>query len=111
MGSLGVLVDRKARYIAAAVAILLAMILPALVSAAQITSRSVVLSSSSANADDVTYQVKFTPPAAGSAFVVDFCQESPLVGSACTTPAGFTAASADSATTNFTDVSALDANT
>lgn len=111
MGSLGVLFDRKARYIAAAVAILLAMILPALVSAAQITSRSVVLSTASANADDATYQVNFTAVGAAGAFVVDFCQESPLVGSTCTAPAGFDATNASSTTTNFTDVSDLDANT
>ena len=111
MVSLGVLFDRKVRYFAAAIALLLAMILPTLVSAAQITSRSVALSSASANADNVTYQVKFSSVAAAGAFVVDFCSESPLIGSACTTPSGFSASAATSSTVGFTDVSALDANT
>lgn len=110
MGSLGVLFDRKARYIAAAVALLLAMILPTLVSADQITSRSVALSTASADADGVTYQVKFTPVGTGSAFVVDFCQESPLVGDTCTAPVGFDASGATSATTNFTDVDSPTSN-
>jgi len=111
MGSLGVLFDRKVRYIVAAIALILAMILPTLVSAAQITSRSVALSSASADADNVTYQVKFTSVSAAGAFVVDFCSESPLIGSACTTPSGFSASAAESSTVGFTDVSALDANT
>lgn len=111
MVSLGVLIDRKARYIVAAVALLLAMILPTLVSADQITTRSVALSSSSVEAEDVTYQVKFNTVRAAGAFVVDFCSNSPLVGSDCTAPVGFDATAATSASSGFTDVSALDANT
>ena len=111
MGSLGVLFGREARYIAGAIALLLAMILPTLVSADQITDRSVELSSASAQAELVTYQVSFTPPQAGEAFVVDFCSESPLVGSTCTPPLGFSATGATSSTLNFTDVNVLDANT
>ncbi len=111
MGSLGVLFGQKARYIAGAIALLLAMILPTLVSADQITSRSVELSSSSAQATPVTYQVKFTSVGAAGAFVIDFCDESPLIGSTCTPPTGFSASAANSSTVGFTDVSALDANT
>lgn len=111
MGSLGVLFGREARYIAGAIALLLAMILPTLVSADQTTDRSVELSSASAEATPVTYQVNFTSVGAAGAFVVDFCDESPLIGSTCTPPVGFSASAASSSTVGFTDVSALDANT
>lgn len=111
MGSLGVFVDRKARYIAAAIAILLAMVLPTLVGAATITSRSVALSSASKQATSVDYAVDFTALSDAGAFVVDFCEESPLLGDTCTTPDGFSATGATSSTVGFTDVNVLDANT
>ena len=111
MGSLGVLFDRKARYFAAAIALLLAMIVPALVSADQVETRSIELSSSSAAAQGVEYVVNFTAKHDAGAFVVDFCENSPMIGEACDAPAGFSASGATSATAGFTDVSALDANT
>lgn len=104
-------IDRRVGYFIAAGVVLLATFLPALASAAQVTQRSVQLSSSSAGADDVTYQVNFTPAATAGAFVVDFCTESPLIGQACTTPTGFTVADAASTTAGFTDVADIDANT
>lgn len=83
----------------------------ALVSAAQVTERSVALSSSSAGAQDVTYQVNFTTVAAAGAFVVDFCSDSPVANEACAVPAGFTASEASSTTSGFTDITPLDDNT
>lgn len=107
------LFDRRVRYVIAASLLMVStVVIPALVSAAQITERSIALSNSSASAEDVSYQVNFTPAASAGAFVVDFCANSPVVGEACTAPdAGFTAAGAASVTAGFTDVSSLDANT
>lgn len=76
----------------------IALILPAIASAAQVTSRSVGLSSSSAGATAVDYTINFTPAADAGAFVVDFCGNTPLIGQDClltdTDAEGFTAASA-----------------
>ena len=114
MNSIIRLFDRRAGYIAGAFAVVLATVLPALALAAQVTERSIELSSSSVNASSVTYTVNFKPATNAGAFVVDFCENTPLLGEACTSPAdshSFSAMSAASATTNFTGVSALDANT
>jgi hypothetical protein len=111
MGSLGVLFGRQTRYVVAAIALLLAMLLPTLVGAAQITSRSVELSSASAQAQAVTYKVSFTPKATAGAFVVDFCSNSPLIGEPCTAPTGMDVTGASSVTSGFTTVSSLANNT
>lgn len=71
--------------------------------AAQVTNRSVELSSSSVSATGVQYNVKFTTgdnPAA--AMVVYFCNNSPLRGQVCTAPTDFSAASATVTTAGFT---------
>lgn len=66
-------------------------LVPALASAAQLSERSVELSSSSKGADDVTYVIKFTPSAAAKAVVLNFCSNSPLIGDDCDVPVGFDA--------------------
>lgn len=104
-------IDRRVGYFIAAGLILLATFLPALASAAQITERSIALSSSSVDAKNVTYQVNFTPEEDAGAFVVDFCKESPIIGQACTGPDDFDATAAASTTSGFTGVAALDENT
>lgn len=104
-------IDRRVGYFIAAGLILLATFLPALASAAQITQRSVQLSSSSAGADGATYNVTFTPATNAGAFVVDFCTVTPIVGEACATPAGLDTASPTSTSVGFTDVASLDTNT
>lgn len=86
----------------------IALVLPAIASAAQVTSRSVALSSSSADADDVTYTVNFTPVRSAGAFVVDFCANTPLIGQACTPAEGFSAAGAATSAAGFTVASATD---
>jgi len=100
--------DTRVRSFVVALGVLLAFIAPGfistLASAAQVTQRSIQLSSSSAAAQGVTYTVNFTAVSAASAFVIDFCSNSPFIPSTCTPPTGFTAASAASATTGFTDV-------
>lgn len=77
---------------------------PSLVAAATVTDRSIALSSSSKSASDVTYELKFTPVAAADAFVIDFCNDTPIVGETCTPPTGMVTTSATSATSGFTDV-------
>jgi hypothetical protein len=107
MSSFGVF-NRQVRRIGVLVALLVATIVPALVpslvAAATVTVRSIALSSSSKSATGVTYTVNFTPVANAGAFVVDFCSDTPIIGEACTPPAGLTVASADSTTSGFTDV-------
>mgnify|MGYP000968373407 FL=1 len=107
------LIDRKARYIAAAAALMLATVIPALAMAAQVTERSIELSSASVGATGVTYKVSFTATGAAEAFVLDFCSNTPLYGEDCTAPTNFSLSSgpATSITTGYTDESVLDANT
>jgi hypothetical protein len=95
-----------------AVALLLSAVLPVLtpsfVAADQVSGRSIALSSSVADASNVTYQVKFTPVQAAGAFVIDLCSDTPLIGAACGTSTGLvvTGADTDSAgtTAGVTDV-------
>lgn len=87
----------------ATLGLMLINILPAIASAEQVSARSVRLSNSSAASTNVTYEVNFTSVGAAEAFVIDFCDNSPLVGQACDAPAGFSAAAADSGTVGFSD--------
>jgi len=111
MNSFSILKSRQVGLFAVVGALLLAILLPVIASAAQLTERSVSLSSASANADDVSYTVNFTANQAAGAIVVDFCSNSPLVGQTCTPPVGLDVTTVSSATTNFTTVSDIDANT
>lgn len=92
-------------------AVLVVGLAPVLGSAAQVTERSIELSSSSVSASNVTYEVNFTSAAAAGAFIVDFCSNTPVIGEECVEPEGFTVAAATSTTSGFTNVEALDANT
>lgn len=69
-------------------------------SAAQVSSRSVKLSSSKGAATGVSYEVGFTVPTTGNVqgVVVDFCSNSPIIGESCTAPTGFTVGAATVAT-------------
>lgn len=102
------LFNYRTRRVVVSLALLLATIVPALMpafaGAAQATGRSITLSSSSKAATGVTYTVNFTAVGAAGAFVVDFCSDSPVIGETCTPPSGFSASSAASTTTGFTDV-------
>lgn len=80
---------------------------PGTASAAQVTSRSIQMSSSTQGATGTTYKVQFTvaTTAVIQGVVVDFCDNSPLIGDAtCTLPTGFsiTAAPAVSNVTGLT---------
>ena len=94
--------SQRVIYAVAIFILAIALILPAIASAAQVSERSVALSSSSAGASDVTYAVTFTPVANAGAFTLDFCANSPLIGITCTAPTGFTAAGAATASAGFT---------
>ncbi|MDB5179757.1 MAG: hypothetical protein JWN12_389 [Candidatus Saccharibacteria bacterium] len=112
MSILKVVRDRAAYFIAAVV-LSVAVIVPGLVSAAQVTQRSIGLSSSSAGASNVTYQVKFTVPGSsvgGGAFGIIFCSNSPDTATACTAPTGFVTTGAASTTSGFTTVTTPTAN-
>lgn len=86
---------RRAVYTASALALAVATLIPGLsakVSAAQVTSRSIQLSDSTAGTTGVSYHVKFTTATTGviQGIVVDFCDTTPLIGDAsCTKPTGF----------------------
>ena len=65
---------------------------PTKASAAQVTSRSIQMSSSTQGATNTTYKVQFTVATTGNiqGIVVDFCDDTPLIGEAsCTLPTGF----------------------
>jgi len=86
------------------VLLLLITLLPSFAEAAQVTERSIALSSSSKGITGVTYTVNFTPTTAAGAFVLDFCSNTPVTGQPCTPPDGFNATNAASTTSGFTDV-------
>ena len=98
--------NRRVGSFFAVAALVLATITPGLVpafaSAAQVTERSVSLSSSSAQATDVTYSVTFKPVAAAGAYAIEFCSNTPLINTACTAPAGLDVTSPTTATSGFT---------
>jgi hypothetical protein len=83
-------------------------LVPSFASAAQLTERSIELSTSAKAATGVSYSVTFTPAANADLFVLDFCSNSPLINTDCTAPGGFSVASAASADATVTGV---DANT
>lgn len=101
MNSFG-FIKRNARQIVVGGALLMVALLPAIAAAAQITERSIALSSSSAGANGVTYEVNFTAATDAGAVVIDFCSNTPLIGQDCTAPAGFSVSSAASATAGYT---------
>ncbi len=97
MNSLRVFVDRKTVSLVAVFALLLSLALPIFASAAQITTRSVELSSATKSATGVQYKVNFTIPTGDTgagAVGLQFCSNSPLVGEDCDPPTGLNVASA-----------------
>lgn len=105
--------NRQAVSFALAIGILFAMLIPvlvpAVVSAAQITDRSLAMSTSAASASSVSYDISFKVSASGAAgaYVIDFCKNSAVVGSSCTAPDGFNVSGATTDTASTT-LSALD---
>lgn len=110
--------NRRVGSLFAVAALVLATVTPGLVpafaSAAQISERSVQLSSASKSAQGVEYKITFTPVAGADAVVFDFCENTPLIGATCVAPAGFNASAATVSGTGFaksTEGTANDANT
>ncbi len=94
--------NRRVGSFFAVAALLLATITPGLVpafaSAAQLSERSVTLSSSSKEATAVQYEVTFEATETGAgAVVLEFCENSPLIDSTCDAPAGFDVSAATAA--------------
>jgi len=103
-------IDRRLGSLVAVFALLLAVVAPTIASAAQLTERSIALSSAAASASGVSYEVNFKAAGSAGAFVVDFCRDSPVIGETCTPPVGFSLSSATTATEDFTRT-VLDTNT
>jgi len=88
------LLDRQHRRVFTTVVMLAAAVVPALspvlVSAAQVTNRSITLSSAKPSDTGVTYKVDFDPSSTttsgNAAVLIEFCKNSPLIGDACTAP-------------------------
>lgn len=106
MGSLRLLLNHQNRFVTIAVASLLVIMVPILASAAQITERSIELSSSSKAMESVTYDVNFTAVNSATGFVIEFCSNSPLIGIACTAPTGLDASGATSSDATLGTLSA-----
>lgn len=103
--------DRRAGYSLGAIGLLLGMVLPgvfpAFASAANLTSRSITLSDSSAGAASVSYELKATTTtaiAAAGGMIIEFCDNNPLIGQTCNHPAGLSVASVSASTGTATDI-------
>lgn len=107
------ILDGQARYLVAAVTLLIATlitaIMPIVAGAAQVTERSVALSSSAPAATGVSYTIKFTAATSATDIVLDFCGGSPLIGDTCGALAGFSVGTGT--ISGFTKDVASDSNT
>lgn len=104
------LLERRARYIFAAIGFVSLGVVAPFASAATVTSRSIQLSSSTKAATDVSYQVKFTTTTAAQSFVIQFCDDTPLIGQTCNAPSGLTVAGATTGTSGVTITDKATAN-
>lgn len=82
-----------------ACAMLIATILPAIASAAQITTKSMSLENPRVGVEDVTYKLSFTAIGAADELSVEFCDSA--FGN-CIAPGGMSAVGASTATSGFT---------
>jgi hypothetical protein len=85
------------------VATLLMGLLPANASAAQITTRSIKMSSSNAGNANTSYNVVFNPGQSTTigGIIVDFCANTPIIGdTSCTLPTSFTLGTTPAVTIN-----------
>lgn len=105
MTSLKKSIDRRVGSLFAVAALVLATVTPGLVpafaSAAQLSERSITLSSSSADMDGVDYTIGFTAVGGFGAVVLDFCSDTPLIGANCAAPTGFDVSSATVSTAGY----------
>jgi len=87
-----------------------AAILPLVTSSAyagQVTSRKIQMGKSEASASDTTYKASFSLPSTANVggLVITFCSNSPIIGVACTAPAGLDVNEAGLALANVTGLS------
>ena len=95
MNTLRIISD-KSRYVVAALLVAFSVLVPALASAAQLTNRSIEMSTSTKGAT-ANYNIQFTATTGAGSAVIDFCDNSPLLGQSCNTTgalAGFSLTSA-----------------
>lgn len=91
--------DRRVGSIVASLGLLLGVVAPAALpmfaSAAQVTTRSIAMTTSAEGAT-AEYTVTFTPVTGAASGAVDlfFCNDSPIPGQTCTAPSGFSLSSA-----------------
>jgi len=74
-----------------ALALVLPVVLrPSIASALPLTERKITIASSQAGRDDTIYTANFKPGTTGTVlgFVIEFCDNSPLIGQTCNAPAG-----------------------
>ena len=101
--------NRRAGALFGAATLVMGTLIPGLVAAADVTARSITLSTSVADAASVNYEVKFTAQDDSTgAFMLEFCDD-PSIGSSCTVPTGFSTTSV--ATTGSDTVTAENTNT
>jgi hypothetical protein len=80
----------RAGTLAAAIAVVLGALVPAVVpmvsAASQVQTRSMEMSDSTPSHSGTIYQVTFTPQTTGAhSIIIDFCNNSSIIGGACTT--------------------------
>lgn len=110
-GLLNIITSRQALFAMAMIAaMVIVSAISSIVSAATLSERSVMPSSAAVSATGVQYAVEFTPQADASAFVVDFCDNSPLIGQSCEAPAGLSVQTATTATSGVSIVGTRTAN-
>jgi len=84
--------DRRLGSVGASIVMLLGILVPGLIpmaaSADTLSSRSIDMSSSIADASGAEYTINFTTATAAEGFVVDFCTNSPFEEDSCTAPSG-----------------------
>lgn len=91
---------KQGGYYIATIVLLAAMVLPVVfastVSAEELTDRSIEMSTSEPSATGVEYKINFqhVTSAEITSVVIDFCENSPLIGTACDQPTDFSVASA-----------------
>lgn len=101
--------NRRAGALFGVATLVLGTLVPGIVAAASITSRSIALSTSSADAAGVTYHVVFTSPSNTKDFVLDFC-DSPNINTTCNAVSGLDVTSIATSTSGYSVVD-TDANT
>jgi hypothetical protein len=100
-------IDRSSVNLTLAFAMLLGIVAPAIAPMAVgasglVTDRQMTLSNSGAGATGVDYELQFNAESDAGAVVVDFCNNSPIIGQTCTAPTGLVLTGATSSPSGVT---------